>query len=153
MAARRTSSAVGLTKERQRTVSARQTARVSGVFDVSGQQVWRGASGTPYVHTVSSLLFCREMPEATYLLVHRDADGTARVLRVGCLENEAWSLNLAQIRQVGAALGANEVHIRPQAGPPAERARVAFDIENAVSAGNQIVLANAASDEERLRPM
>ncbi len=148
MAARRTSSAVRRTKGRQGAVSGGPSVRLADVSALGSQQTWRGASGTPYVHTVSSLLFCREMPEATYLLVHRDAEGIARVLRVGCLENEAWSLNLAQIRQVGAALGANEVHIRPQAGPPAERARVAFDIENALSVGDHIVRANAVTGKE-----
>ena len=153
MAARRTGSAVSRTEGRQDAVAPRQALRVPEVVAVGGQQVWRGASGAPYVHTVSSLLFCREMPEATYLLVHRDAEGLARVLRVGCLENQAWSLNLAQIRHVGAALGANEVHIRPQSGPPAERARVAFDIESALTAGDQILRASAAPGQEHYRPI
>jgi hypothetical protein len=148
MGARRTSSAVGRTRARQDAGSGGSSVRVPDFSTLSGQQTWRGASGTPYVHAVSSLLFCREMPQATYLLVHRDAEGIARVLRVGCLENEAWSLNLAQIRQVGAALGANEVHIRPQAGPSAERARVAFDIENALSVGDQMIRASAATGKE-----
>ncbi len=150
MGARRTDSAVRRTKGRRDAVSMRPPVRAPE-FATAGQQIWRGASGAPYVHAVASLVFCPEMPESTYVLVRREADGSARVLRVGCLENAAWSLNLAHIRQVGATLGANEVHFRPQAGPPAERARVAFDIENAVS-GNQdpVGAATAAGKEHRL---
>jgi hypothetical protein len=153
MAVRRTGSAVSRTKDRQKAAPVRQPVRLPDMPAISGEHVWRGASGTPYLHTVSSLLFCREMPEATYVLVHRDAEGLARVLRVGCLDNQAWSLNLAHIRQVGATLGANEVHIRPQAGPPAERARIAFDIENALLTGDQVLRATAAPDKPLSRPI
>ncbi len=147
MGARRTDSAVRRTKGRRDAVPARQSVRAVDAA-VSGQQIWRGASGTLYVHAVTSLLFCPEVPESTFLLVRREADGTARVLRVGCLENEAWSLNLAQIRQSGATLGANEVHFRPQAGPSAERARIVFDIEHALSSTDDVVRANVAADKE-----
>ena len=99
------------------------------------QQSWRGASGTVYAYTVSSLLFCPELPEATYLLLHRDPGGAARVLRVGTLDSKARSLNLARVRQIGATLGANEVHFRIERSSIAERARIAFDIENGL-AGN-----------------
>jgi len=100
---------------------------------LSGQHVWRGASGTLYTHTVSSLLFCPEVPEGTYVLVHRDGGGSVRVLRVGTLDSKVRSLNLARIRQAGATLGANEVHFRSERASGAERARIAFDIENTLS--------------------
>lgn len=147
MRARRTDSAVRRTKSRQDAAPVRRPVRA---FDTppASQQIWRGASGAPYIHTVSTLLFCPEMPESTYLLVRREVDGSARVLRVGSLENQAWSLNLAQIRQVGAALGANEVHIRPQAGSPAERARVAFDIEHALASSDEVLRAGAEAGKE-----
>jgi hypothetical protein len=133
MAVRRTEGVTRRTKER------REAASVHHVSDAAtaapSQQAWRGASGALYTHTVTSLLFCPEMPEATYLLVHRDAGGAARVLRVGTLDNEARSLNLARIRQVGATLGANEVHLRIERSSAAERARIAFDIESALAGG------------------
>ena len=121
---------------------------VPGVEPASGQHNWRGASGMLYVHSVTSLLFCPEMAEATYVLLHRDGDGTARVLRVGCLENAAPSLNLAAIRQLGASLGANEVHVRTLGGTATDRARVAFDIEHALDIANVAPRDEIASRKE-----
>lgn len=74
------------------------------------------------------------MAQSTFVLLRRDGDGTARVLRVGCLENAAPSLNLATIRQLGATLGANEVHVRALGKTATDRARVAFDIEHGLGA-------------------
>lgn len=101
----------------------------------TAQPVWRGASGTLYTHASSSLLFCPELPEGTYVLLHRDAAGDACVLKVGTLDSKARSLNLARIRQIGATLGANEVHFRVERASMAERARIAFDIENGLLSG------------------
>lgn len=142
MAVRRTEGVKKRVKERRDAASARHTPDTAGI--VPSQQAWRGASGTVYAHTVSSLLFCPELPEATYLLLHRDAGGVAQVLRVGTLDSKARSLNLARVRQIGATLGANEVHFRIERSSAAERARVAFDIENGL-AGNA-VLAEVAFD-------
>jgi|LNFM01.1.fsa_nt_gb hypothetical protein len=108
------------------------------------QHIWRGASGTLYIHSVTSLVFCPEMGPSTFILLHRDGDGTARVLRVGCLENAAPSLNLAVIRQLGATLGANEVHIRALGKTAADRARVAFDIEHGLGAADNPTRLEAA---------
>ena len=141
MAVRRTEGVRKRAKERQDAASVRHAPDTAAV---PGQQVWRGASGTAYTHTISSLLFCPELPEATYLLLHRDAGGVARVLRVGTLDSKARSLNLARVRQIGATLGANEVHFRIERSSAAERARIAFDIENGL-AGNA-VLVEAALD-------
>lgn len=135
MAVRRTEGVKKRVKERRDAASVRHAPDAASTPPT--QQIWRGASGTLYTHTVSSLLFCPEMPEATYLLLHRDAGGVARVLRVGTLDSKARSLNLARIRQAGAALGANEVHFRIERSSAAERARVAFDIENGL-AGNAV---------------
>jgi hypothetical protein len=118
-------------KGRASTGSGRSHNRAAGDGSAS-QHVWRGASGTLYVHSVTNLIFCPEMAASTYILVHRDGNGAGRVLRVGSLENQAPSLNLAAIRQIGATLGANEVHIRSLARTAADRARVAFDIEHAL---------------------
>lgn len=130
MAVRRTENAIGR-KERRGAVSGRQV-RSSEVVPATGEVTWRGASGALYPHAVTSLIFCPPMPKSTFLLLHRDADGVARVLRVGALENDAASLNLAHIRQLGAMLGANEVHVRSEIGSAADRARVVFDIENSL---------------------
>ncbi len=133
MAVRRTEGVKKRAKPRQGTAAVRHATDAAGI--APAQQIWRGASGAAYTYTVSSLLFCPELPEATYLLLHRDAGGVARVLRVGTLDSKARSLNLARVRQVGATLGANEVHFRIERSSVAERARIAFDIENGL-AGN-----------------
>jgi hypothetical protein len=141
MAVRRTEGVSKRAKERRDAASARHASDAASTAPV--QQVWRGASGTLYTHTVTSLLLCPEMPEATFLLIQRDAAGTARVLRVGTLDSKVRSLNLARIRQVGATLGANEVQFRIERSSAAERARIAFDIENAL-AGSTTPLETAA---------
>lgn len=133
MAVRRTEGVKKRVKERPDAASSRRAPDETGA--ASSQQIWAGASGAVYTHTVSSLLFCPEMPEATYLLLHRDAGGVARVLRVGTLDSKARSLNLARIRQIGATLGASEVHFRIERSSAAERARIAFDIENGLTGG------------------
>ena len=72
--------------------------------------VWAGASGQHYAHTVYGLLECPPLPQAVYLLVRRQQDGTLRVLYIASALSAAPTLNLARIRQRGATLGANEVH-------------------------------------------
>ena len=72
---------------------------------------WRGASGRAYVHSVYPLYDCPPLPAATYVLVRRDGDGRAMALHVGQLCQEAPTLNLAQVRQQAATLGAQEVHV------------------------------------------
>jgi hypothetical protein len=131
-------------KGRSTAGTVRTHKHVPGVEPASSQHIWRGASGTLYVHSVTSLLLCPEMAEANFVLVHRDGNGTARVLRVGCLENTAPSLNLAAIRQLGASLGANEVHIRTLGRTAAIRARVAFDIEHALIGNDEVPRAEIA---------
>jgi hypothetical protein len=83
-------------------------------------EVWSGGSGQRYGHDVYSLIACPPLPRASYLLVHREPDGRWTVLDVAPALNDAPTLNLAQIRQHGALLGANEVHVHvpaPGAGP------------------------------------
>ena len=143
MAVRRTDTTIGR-KERHSAVS-RSLSRASDAVSATGEFVWRGASGSLYPHSVTSLIFCPPMQKSTYLLLHRDANGIARVLRVGTLDNEAASLNLAQIRQLGAMLGANEVHVRNDLGAAADRARVVFDIENALLHSNDVVEASMSA--------
>ncbi|HEY7670525.1 MAG TPA: hypothetical protein VH852_07805 [Hyphomicrobium sp.] len=72
---------------------------------------WTGASGKRYVHTVYELLECPALPPANYVLVRREPGARRQVLSIGRVDNRAPSLNLAEIRQRGAELGADEVHV------------------------------------------
>lgn len=94
-------------------------------------EIWRGASGRCYQHAVSSLLTCQPMPKATFILARRQGD-LLKVLEIGRVEHDADTLNLATIRQRGATLGANEVHIHVLPSSEAERAQVVFDIDAAL---------------------
>jgi len=88
-----------------------QAAALGQAPSPSGRvQVWGGASGKRYQHSVYSLLECPPLPQAVYLLVRRQANGALKVLYIAPALSDAPSLNLARIRQRGAALGANEVH-------------------------------------------
>jgi hypothetical protein len=89
---------------------------------------WRGASAKRYVHTVYSLVECPPLPRAMYLLVRRDKDGQRKVLHVGRGRSDAPTLNLAQVRQRGAQLGANEVHVHFLADSETQRGLVMCDL-------------------------
>jgi hypothetical protein len=89
---------------------------------------WRGASGKRYVHTVYSLIECPPLPQALYLLVHRGKDGRREVRHIGCADSDAPTLNLARIRQRGAQLATNEVHVHFLAEDEAKRGLVACDL-------------------------
>ena len=86
------------------------------------QHLWRGASGRAYVHSVYSLIECPPLPKASYVLVRREADGRRVALHVGLGRSDTATLNLAQVRQRGAQLGANEVHVHFPARSDAEHA-------------------------------
>lgn len=92
---------------------------------------WTGSSGQRYVHSVFNLIGCPELPPAVYALFYADADGNRTVLRVGRVEHDAPSLNLAEIRHRGARLGANEVHVHFLAGSERQRRLVELDIRSA----------------------
>jgi hypothetical protein len=106
------------------------------------QHVWRGASGRGYVHSVYSLIECPPLPKATYLLVRREQSGRRHVLHVGLGSSHAATLNLAGVRQRGAQLGANEVHVHFAADTDAVRSLVVCDL----SAG-QSGAANVETDQ------
>lgn len=89
---------------------------------------WRGASGKRYVHHVYSLIECPPLPCALYLLVRRDKDGRRTALHIGRGESEAPTLNLARVRQRGAQLGANEVHVNFLADSEAQSGLVMCDL-------------------------
>lgn len=98
-------------------------------------QFWAGASGERYVHSVFSLIGCPEIPKAVYLLVRCDSHGRRTVLKVGRVEHEAESLNLAEIRHRGAKLGANQVHLHLLADDEQERRKIELDIRAAHFSG------------------
>jgi hypothetical protein len=89
---------------------------------------WGGASGRRYVHTVYSLVECPEVPQGNFVLARREADGRRTVLAIGHLTRESPSLNLAELRQRGARLGANEVHIHLLAPSAQQRRRIELDL-------------------------
>jgi hypothetical protein len=89
---------------------------------------WRGASGKRYVHCVYSLIECPPLPNATYALVSRTKDGRRQVLQIATAESDAPTLNLAHIRQRGAQLGANEVHVHFPADTRAQRRLATCDL-------------------------
>ena len=91
---------------------------------------WLGASGQRYVHTVYSLIDCPAVPAANYLLVRRDASGICHALAVGRVSEEAPSLNLARIRQLGASMGATEVHVHLLAGNARQGKLIEFDLKS-----------------------
>ncbi len=89
---------------------------------------WTGASGKRYVHTVYELLDCPALPSANYILVRREAGARRKVLSIGRVSNPAASLNLAEIRQRAAELGAEEVHVHLLAETPKLSKLVEFDL-------------------------
>jgi hypothetical protein len=92
------------------------------------QHLWQGASGRAYFHRVYSLIECPPLPQVSYVLVRREADGGRVALHVGLGRSETATLNLAQVRQRGAQLGANEVHVHFARLAHAEAGLVACDL-------------------------
>ncbi len=93
---------------------------------------WRGASGRRYLHSAYSLLECPVMPKANYILVGRDANGNRTPLEIGQTLDNACSLNLAYLRQKGAQLGANEIHIHVLTETERERCLIEADLRAAL---------------------
>ncbi len=75
--------------------------------------VWQGASGQSYGFLAYRLVTCPPVADACYLLVRTTEDGQREVLHVGLTSEPHSALNLAEIRHLGAMLGADEVHVRP----------------------------------------
>ena len=90
---------------------------------------WTGASGKRYIHTVYPLTDCPPLLGANYMLVRREDDGNRTLLAVGRAEHAAPSLNLAEIRQKGASVGAIEVHIHLLAENSKQMKLVEFDLK------------------------
>ena len=68
------------------------------------------------------------MPAVNFVLVHRTANGRAEALSIGRVSHGAASLNLAEIRQRGAELGADEVHVHMLADNAKIGRLVEFDL-------------------------
>ena len=96
---------------------------------------WSGASGRRYVHTVYSIRECPELPASNFVLVHRDELGRCRALAVGRLSHRSASLNLAEIRQRGAQLGATEVHVHLLAEGSQQMKTIEQDVRTATFSG------------------
>lgn len=92
-------------------------------------QFWTGASGRRYVHTIYTLLDCPALSSANIVLVKRDDAGQRTVLDIGRLGINSPTLNLAEIRQRGASIGANEVHVHLLADSAREAQRIEFDLK------------------------
>lgn len=95
---------------------------------------WTGASGRRYVHTVYSLFDCPPLEAGNYVLVRRFDRARREVLAIGRLINETATLNLAEIRQRAAMLGADEVHVHLLASTPFEAQAVEVDLKSAAFA-------------------
>jgi hypothetical protein len=93
---------------------------------------WTGASGARYVHSVYNLFECPPVEQANYVLVKRHETGQRTVVSIGRASNASPSLNLAEIRQRSAELGANEVHIHLLAGGQAEGQRIEADLRGSL---------------------
>jgi hypothetical protein len=90
---------------------------------------WTGASGKRYVHTIYDLIDCPTLPPANYVLVRREAGARRQILSIGRVRNASPSLNLAEIRQRGAELGAHEVHVHLLAESAKLSRMVEFDLK------------------------
>jgi hypothetical protein len=96
---------------------------------------WTGASGTRYVHTVYDLVLCPPVEAANYVLVKRHTSGQRTVLSIGRATHAAPSLNLADIRQRSAILGANEVHVHLLACSADDGRRIEADLRGSLAPG------------------
>ncbi len=86
-------------------VSSRQTDRIVIACDsTSGEIAARG---------MYTLLHCPPVPAGNFVLARRHDDGRSVVLAMGRMHSNCMSSNLAQLRRLGAELGANEVHLLP----------------------------------------
>lgn len=117
------------------------TEQVKAVVDLSVPtrfHFWTGATGKRYVHTVYSLFDCPPVGMANYVLVRKEGRAKRTVLAMGRVTGDAMSLNLAEIRQRGASVGADEVHIHLLANSAHESQAVEVDLRTAQFA-NQAV--------------
>lgn len=93
---------------------------------------WTGASGTRYVHSIYNLFECPPVDVGNYILVKRHSDGRRTVLSIGRAAHAVPSLNLAELRQRSAELGANEVHIHLLAGSTTQSQTIEADLRRSL---------------------
>jgi hypothetical protein len=108
-------------------VEAQDRLSANQLFD-SAIVFWLGTSGHAYVHTIYKLIGCPAVPPASVLFVRRSADGNRTVLGVVSVDHAVPSQNLAQIRQTGSQLGADEVHLHFATGNRFARHTAAIDL-------------------------
>lgn len=99
---------------------------------------WTGASGKRYVHTVYSLFDCPPLDAANYVLVRRENRNIRAIVAIGRLTNDTATLNLAEIRQRAATLGADEVHVHLLATSHDDAQAVEVDLKSAQFAALKI---------------
>lgn len=104
-------------------------AREAKVNESTRFHFWTGASGKRYVHTIYDLIECPPLPAANYVLVRRVPGARRQILSIGRVRQDSSSLNLAEIRQRGAELGADEVHVHLLAETPKLARLVEFDLK------------------------
>jgi hypothetical protein len=115
--------------------SAEMRSRVGHPFDAEPEFCfWRGASKTPYVHSIYALVTCPDVPPCTYVMTRVTATGRRSVLRIGRVEHTAPSLNLAELRYIGANLGASEIHLHVLAATAIDRRMIELDLRAGILA-------------------
>ena len=115
----------------RRAMPIHEAAQLDGAGDLASRfHFWTGGTGRRYVHTVYSLVECPALVSGNYILVHCGEDGQRTVLAIGSAHHAAATLNLADIRQRGAELGANEVHIHLLASTSRASKLVEFDLRS-----------------------
>jgi hypothetical protein len=119
---------------------AQQAEVLAGLEMVPGKeaparfQFWCGASGRRYVHSIYNLFECPPLGFANYVLVRRDVQGVRRALAIGRAAHTSESLNLADVRQRSAELGANEVHVHLLADSQIQSAEIELDLRGLLAA-------------------
>ncbi|MCB1513966.1 MAG: hypothetical protein KDJ18_03955 [Hyphomicrobiaceae bacterium] len=116
-------------RAKQRMISTKASADEKTSELMQRFQFWTGASGQRYVHTIYTLLDCPAISSGNVILVRRDEDGQRTILDIAILAASCPTLNLAEVRQRGATLGANEVHVHLLADSQREARRIAFDLQ------------------------
>ncbi len=90
--------------------------------------MWMGGSGRTYTCRVHSLRGCPTSPRAIAILVRRDADDRRRIIAVLSCEHISSTLNRAEVRRLGARIGANEVHLIASRTTRAARTDICDDL-------------------------
>jgi hypothetical protein len=85
---------------------------------------------------VFSLRDCPELPKANFILLSAHGDGSCDILHIGETTYASETQNRAHIRQIGAELGATEVHLHFLGTDARTRAQVRFDLTAALTAGD-----------------